>query len=367
VTLGRLGTRLAFQALVSTAAPPTADPVIQARNVTRTFGGRRVVDDISFDVPAGALLGIVGPSGSGKTTTVRMLTGTLGRTEGEIRVLGEDPMRFSRRVRSQIAYMPQLFSLYEDLSAQENVGFVAALYGIGPFARRKRTRRALETVDLFDVRHRLARNLSGGEQRRLELACALVHSPTVLFVDEPTAGVDPLLRQSIWDELRRHRDDGCTLLVTTQYVGEAEYCDRVAMILAGALVALDTPEALRKSVYGGEVIEVHADRPVQPELLANVPGVLAVQQPGPMRLTVTTRDAETTSPQIMEVLRRSGVGVTGLAEYQPSFDDVFSGLVEQRRNGAGANDEAGSRGAHDRVQDGRAVAGGEGRSRPDDA
>ena len=285
--------------------------MIQARNVTRVFDDRRVVDDISFDVPTGTILGIVGPSGSGKTTTVRMLTGTLGRTEGAILVLGEDPMRFSRRARSQIAYMPQLLSLYEDLSAQENVGFVAALYGIGPFARRGRIRRALEVVDLYDVRHRLARDLSGGMQRRLELACALVHSPQVLFVDEPTAGIDPLLRQAIWDELHRLRDEGCTLLVTTQYVGEAEYCDRVAMILDGALVALDTPDALRKSVFGGEVLEVAADRPVDPQLLANVPGVLAVQQRGPQRLTVTTREAATTSPQIMEVLRRAGVGDNG--------------------------------------------------------
>jgi ABC-2 type transport system ATP-binding protein len=328
---------LPFHRFVSSVAPQAPEPVIAARNVTRVFDGRPVVDDISFEVPAGTLLGIVGPSGSGKTTTIRMLTGTLGRTNGEIRVLGEDPMRFSRRARGRLAYMPQLLSLYGDLSVQENVGFVAALYGIGPFARRGRIRRALEIVDLYDVRHRLARDLSGGMQRRLELACALVHSPDVLFVDEPTAGIDPLLRQAIWDELRRLRDAGRTLLVTTQYVGEAEYCDSVAMILDGALVALDTPEALRKSVFGGEVIEVVADRKVHPELLANVPGVLAVQQPADERLTVTTRHAATTSPQIMEVLRRSGVGVVGLEEYQPSFDDVFSGLVEQRRNGNGPN------------------------------
>jgi ABC-2 type transport system ATP-binding protein len=328
-----------------TATAPAADPpIIAARDVTREFSGRRVVDGISFDVPSGAILGIVGPSGSGKTTTVRMLTGTLGRTAGEIRVLGEDPMRFSRRVRGQIAYMPQLLSLYEDLSAQENVGFVAALYGIGPFARGERIRRALEIVDLYDVRHRLARDLSGGMQRRLELACALVHSPTVLFVDEPTAGIDPLLRQVIWDELRRLRDDGCTLLVTTQYVAEAEYCDRVALIVDGALVALDTPDALRRSVFGGEVLEVQADSRLHPEMLADVPGVLAVQQPAPNRLTVTTRDAGTTSPQIMEVLRRAGIAVTGLEEYQPSFDDVFTGLVERLRGGNGNGNGGGGAG-----------------------
>jgi ABC-2 type transport system ATP-binding protein len=324
------GTRLASPVRV-TSATGSNGPIISARGVSRAFNGRRVVSGMSFDVASGTILGIVGPSGSGKTTTVRMLTGTLGRTEGEIRVLGEDPMRFSRSVRARIAYMPQLFSLYEDLSAQENVGFVAALYGIGPFRRRSRIRDALEVVELDAVRHRLARDLSAGMQRRLELACALVHSPEVLFVDEPTAGIDPILRRAIWRELRRLRDDGRTLLVTTQYVSEAEYCDRVALIADGELVALDTPHALRRAVFGGEVLEVNADRDVSPELLAALPGVLAVRQPGPRRLMVTTRDARSTSPQIMESLRRSQIGVLGLEEHRPSFDDVFTGLVERRR------------------------------------
>lgn len=306
--------------------------VISARDVSRAFDGRTVVDGLTFDVPGGTILGVIGPSGSGKTTTVRMLTGTLRRTSGEIDVLGEDPMRFSRRVRGRIAYMPQLFSLYEDLSAQENVGFVAALYGVGPFRRGRRIREALELVDLWDARHRLARDLSGGMQRRLELACALVHRPDVLFIDEPTAGIDPMLRQAIWDELRRLRDEGRTLLVTTQYVSEAEYCDRVALIADGELVALDEPEALRRSVFGGEVLEVDADRDVHPELLAAVEGVHEVRQPAPTKLLVTTQDAATASPQIMEALRRAGVEVRGLEEHQPNFDEVFTGLVERRRS-----------------------------------
>ncbi len=309
----------------------STEPIISARDVSRAFDGRLVVDSLSFDVAPGTILGVVGPSGSGKTTTVRMLTGTLGRNQGEIRVLGEDPWRFSRRTRGRIAYMPQLFSLYEDLSAQENVGFVAALYGIGPFKRRPLIRRALEVVELYDARHRLARDLSGGMQRRLELACALVHSPDVLFVDEPTAGIDPVLRKAIWDELRVLRDEGRTLLVTTQYVAEAEYCDSVAMIVDGRLVALDTPERLRKSVFGGEVIEVNAQRAVDPEMLANVPGVLAVRQTAPRQLMVTTADAGTVGPVIIEALRRAGVAVAGLEEHQPSFDEVFTGLVEQQR------------------------------------
>jgi ABC-2 type transport system ATP-binding protein len=286
---------------------------------------------VTFDVHPATILGVVGPSGSGKTTTIRMLTGTLGRTKGDIRVPGEDPMRFSRRVRGQLAYMPQLFSLYEDLSAQENVGFVAALYGIGPFARTPRIKRALDIVDLLDARHVLARDLSGGMQRRLELACALVHDPEVLFIDEPTAGIDPLLRQAIWDELRRLRSEGRTMVVTTQYVAEAEYCDQVALILDGELVALDAPEALRQLAFGGDVLEIRADRAVGPELLATVAGVDNVRQPNPQTLIATVSDSGALTPRIVEAVRAAGVGMVGIEEHQPTFDEVFAALVERRR------------------------------------
>ena len=312
-------------------AQPSPEPIIVMDRVTRAFGEHLAVRDLSLAVTPGTIVGLIGPSGSGKTTTVRMLTGTLGRTQGGIRVLGEDPMHFSRQARGRIAYMPQLFSLYEDLSAQENVGFVAALYGIGPFKRRRLIRDALQVVDLTDVRNRLARNLSGGMQRRLELACALVHSPDVLFVDEPTAGIDPMLRQAIWDELRRLRDEGRTLLVTTQYVGEAEYCDQVALIADGELVAFDTPDELRRLVFGGEVLEVNAQRTVEPEMLQGIPGILRISQPGPRQLFVTTENAATTTPRIVEALRGHNVEVLGLQEHQPTFDEVFAGLVEQRR------------------------------------
>ena len=325
--------RAALVTMPSAAA--AGDPIISARGVTRAFDDRVAVDDISFDVEPGTILGVVGPSGSGKTTTIRMLTGTLTRTAGEMRVLGEDPMRFSRRVRGRIAYMPQLFSLYEDLSAQENVGFVAALYGIGPFRRRRLIRRALEVVDLFDARHRLARDLSGGMQRRLELACALVHSPDVLFIDEPTAGIDPLLRQSIWEELHSLRDEGRTLLVTTQYVTEAEYCDRVALIVDGELVAHDEPDVLRQMVFGGDVIQIDTTRAVDPDLLTSLAGVKGVRQTSPRQLMITVEDAASLTPTIIDTLRGGGVEVAGIEEHQPTFDEVFTGLVEQRRSRRG--------------------------------
>ena len=319
--------------------PSTAPPIISATGLSRAFDDRYAVRDMTFDVAPGTILGVVGPSGSGKTTTIRMLTGTLSRTDGEIRVLGEDPMEFTRGTRGRIAYMPQQFSLYEDLNAQENVGFVAALYGIGPFRRRGRIRRALEVVELWDVRGRLARDLSGGMQRRLELACALVHEPDILFVDEPTAGIDPLLRQSIWDELRDLRNEGRTLVVTTQYLTEAEYCDRVALIVDGELVALDAPAALRQMVFGGDVLQVDTVRAVDPEDLAGIEGVTNVRQTSPRQLMVTVQDAGTLTPRIIDALRAGGGEVVGIEEHQPTFDEVFTGLVEQRRAQRGASAE----------------------------
>lgn len=337
---------IALAPVVTATRPPVQpgrraadDAIIVADGLTRAFEDHVAVSEVSFDVQPGTILGVVGPSGSGKTTIVRMLTGTLGRTSGDIRVLGQDPMEFSRRVRGRIAYMPQLFSLYTDLSAQENVGFVAALYGIGPFKRRRLIRRALEVVDLHDARHRLARDLSGGMQRRLELACALVHSPDVLFIDEPTAGIDPMLRQSIWDELRELRDQGRTLVVTTQYVSEAEYCDRVALIVDGELVALDDPEALRQMVFGGDVLQIDTSRAADPDMLADVPGVTRVRQTSPRQLFVTVEDAGSLTPHLIDALRGAGVEVAGIEEHQPTFDEVFTGLVEQRRTDRGTTNE----------------------------
>ena len=323
------GTRLAFRPPVQ---PTNGQPIITVDGVTRRFGTLDAIHDVTFGIEQGTILGLIGPSGSGKTTMIRMLTGTLAPTAGRISVMGEEPMRFSRRTREELAYMPQLFSLYPDLTAEENVGFVAALFGISPFRRGRRIRHALEVVDLLHARRRLARDLSGGMQRRLELACALVHDPSTLFVDEPTAGIDPMLRQSIWNELRRLREAGRTLLVTTQYVGEAEYADRVALLAEGELVALDDPASLRQGVFGGEIIELETDKPITPDALAGVEGVNGVRQLAPRRLNVVTADAGRTTPRLVEALGAMGVNVLDADEYQPSFDEVFAELVERRRS-----------------------------------
>ena len=221
-----------------TTKPPPTDPaprdVVVVEGVSRAFGDRVVVRDIDLNVQEGTILGIIGPSGSGKTTTIRMLTGALRPTAGTISVLGERPDRFHRSTRERMGYQPQLFTLYPDLSARENVDFVASMFGLLWPRRRRRTKQVLQLLDLWDARDQRANRLSGGMQRRLELACALVHDPILLFLDEPTAGIDPLLRATIWGELHRLRDAGATLLITTQYVNEAEECDQVALIVRGS-------------------------------------------------------------------------------------------------------------------------------------
>jgi ABC-2 type transport system ATP-binding protein len=314
-------------------------PAIWMRNVTRSFGQVLALDDVSLEVPFGTMLGVIGPSGAGKTTTIRMITGGLEPSSGEVRVLGERPQRFRRHTRERIGYMPQLFVLYPDLTVTENVSFVASLFGMLWRHRQQRVREVLQLVDLWDVRRRRASELSGGMQRRLELACALVHDPQLVILDEPTAGLDPLLRRSIWDELHRLREIGRTLVVTTQYVGEAEECDEVALIAGGRLVAFAPPEDLRRQALGGEVLAVETDRAFDARVLGQIPQVHGVRQPGPRQLWVITEDAGATTPAIVEAVQAAGGEVTSAREYRPSFDEVFAELVQRQE----AADEAAAR------------------------
>jgi ABC-2 type transport system ATP-binding protein len=303
--------------------------LVVMRGVSRSFDGRRVVNGIDLTVPRGTILGIIGPSGAGKTTTIRMLTGALRPTDGDVRVLGVEPRRFQRRDRERIGYMPQLFMLYEDLTAGENVDFVASMFGMLWRKRRKRVRETLKVVDLWDVRKRQAGKLSGGMQRRLELACALVHDPTLIILDEPTAGIDPLLRGSIWDELHRLRDTGQTLLVTTQHISEAEECDAVALIVGGRIVALASPDELRRQATLGDLIDVETATMFDGATLARLPAVIDVRQDGPRHLRIVVNNAGTALPVVVERIKSSGTGVESAREVRLSFDDVFAILVKQ--------------------------------------
>jgi ABC-2 type transport system ATP-binding protein len=307
-----------------------SDP-ISLLHVTRRFGDVVAVDDVSLSLAPGTILGLIGPSGSGKTTILRMLTGSLAPTSGEVRVLGEMPTRFRARTRERLGYMPQNFVLYPELTAGENVSFVGALFGMYLPKRRRRVREVLEMVDLWSVRDRRASQLSGGMQRRLALAAALVHEPEVLFIDEPTAGIDPILRTRIWEELRRQASEGRTFIVTTQYVGEAEHCDGVALLMSGQLLALASPGELRRQVYGGDILDVRTNREINAETLARVPGVLSVRQRGPRGVIVVTEDAGATTPRIVEAVQQNADSVAFIDQYEPSFDELFVQLVERHQ------------------------------------
>jgi ABC-2 type transport system ATP-binding protein len=308
-----------------------ADAAVVIDEVTKRFGDDVAVDGISLTVRTGTILGVIGPSGSGKTTTIRLLTGALAPTDGRVRVLGEDPRAFRRQTRERIGYMPQQFTLYPDLTARENVDFVASLFGILWRTRHRRTREVLQLVDLWDVRGRRAGRLSGGMQRRLELACALVHDPDLMFLDEPTAGIDPILRVRVWEELHRLRDEGGTLLVTTQYVNEAEACDMVALISGGRLIALAEPGDLRREAMGGDVVEIQTTHAFDPAGLADLPMVRTIEQQGPNALRIRVDDASRAMPEVVEAIAQRGGEVASVSEARPSFDEVFAILVERDR------------------------------------
>ena len=299
--------------------------------VTRRFDGTQAVANLDLEIPRGEIVGLVGPSGSGKTTTIRMITGSLSPTSGEVEVLGERPSAFRRRTRERIGYMPQLFSLYPELSARENVDFAAAIYGLVLWRRWRRRDKVLKLLDLWSARNRRASRLSGGMQRRLELAAALVHEPELLILDEPTAGVDPLLRRTVWNELHRLRDTGVTALVTTQYVTEAEECDRVALLSEGRLLAFGTPDELRREALGGEVVEVTMQDIFDAANLHRSTGVLDVRQTGPKTFQLIVDNAATATPDAIQAMSEAGVEVAEVRTLRPSFEEVFSALVERSR------------------------------------
>ncbi len=313
-------------------------PIVSLQNVTRRYGDFAAVEDVTLDVPAGTILGVIGPSGSGKTTLIRMLTGTLEPTSGSLAVLGEVPRKFKRSTREKLGYMPQNFVLYEELTAWENLSFVASLFGLLWPKRGRRVKRLLMLLELWDARSRRARHLSGGMQRRLELACALVHDPVLLFVDEPTAGLDPMLRQKIWAEFRRLREAGRTLVVTTQVVSEATYCDQVAVLSNSRLIALAPPQELRRMASGGDVIQVRTAAAFDGITLEQLPGIREVRQRAPRDFLVIADDGATATPRVVEAIQNAGGTVELTREYQPSFDEVFSTLVA-REAGESAEEE----------------------------
>ena len=340
---------------VAADAPGQGDVTAYMRDVSKTFGDFQAVSELSLQVPRGSLIGLIGPSGCGKTTTIRLLLGVYEPSEGEIRVFGEEPHRFHRVTRERIGYLPQQFVLYPTLSVDENLNFAAAAYGLGPFARRRAKAQVLELVGLTEHRKKLAQDISGGMQRRLALAATLLHEPELIFLDEPTAGIDPILREQFWAEFRRLQQFGRTQVVTTQYVTEAEYCDFVVLLDAGTIVAAGTPADLRRQAAGGELIDATIpglDNSIL-QRLRRLPGVTAVQVRGDSDVRLVTQgDAGELMPQVISTLQEQHREVQAIEERRLSFNEVFVALLEQggRTAGtAGATMAAGEVGADGRT------------------
>jgi ABC-2 type transport system ATP-binding protein len=306
------------------------DAIISAKHLTKKFGDETAVQDVSFDVPRSSIFGFVGPSGSGKTTTIRLLTGVYTPTEGQAIVFDHSPARFTQGERARLGYMPQLFVLYPNLTVWENLNFAASLYGMGLF-RGKRLKEALTFVELYDHRSKLARNISGGMLRRLSLASTLVHDPQLLFLDEPTAGIDPVLRRKFWDHFRELKNQGRTIFITTQYVSEADNCDLVGVQNNGKLLLVDTPQGLRHHAYGGDMVDFRTTQPFDFQAEAMLRSLSFVRaktvRTGSDSMRIIVDQANTAIPELMGWAQQQNIEVQAVDQFMPSFEDVFVELV----------------------------------------
>lgn len=297
--------------------------VIVAKGLTRRFGDFTAVDRVTFSMHAGEVVGYLGPNGSGKTTTIRMLLGLLLPSEGQAEVLGYDIVRQSEQIRERCGYMSQKFGLYQELTVAENLSFYAGVYGV---SQRDRQNQVIDLVGLGGHQNTRVSNLSVGWRQRLALATAIVHNPKILFLDEPTSGVDPNARRSFWDLIYNLVEGGVTALVTTHYMDEAEYCGRIGIMRDGQLLAMDSPSALKESALPGIAWDVIS----QPLLLAleglsNCPCVLRAGLAGDHLRAITPFDVN--EDILREKLAEVGIDEVRLERVEPSLEDVFLSLA----------------------------------------
>ena len=314
-------------------------PAIELDGLTKRFGAFTAVDRVSMSVEQGEIFGFLGANGAGKSTAIRMLCGLLAPTEGTGRVLGIDVARDPEGVKRSIGYMSQRFSLYDDLSVLQNLRFFGGVYGLRGSRARERERWAIEMANLTGKEQRLTRELPGGWKQRLALACAVLHEPRVVFLDEPTSGVDPISRRRFWALIDEMSDQGVTVFVTTHYLDEAEYCHRLALIHAGRLAALGTVSELKEVFSGRAVLEVTAPGLSEAlELIGEQDWALETSVFG-TRVHVVVRDADEGRRRIASLLERSNNAATSIERIVPSLEDVFIHHVEAeeaRRAGSAA-------------------------------
>ncbi len=301
---------------------------VAVKDLEKRFGSFPAVNRVSFEVARGEIFGFLGPNGAGKSTTIRMLCGLLAPSGGSGTVAGFDIRTEAEKIKSHIGYMSQKFSLYEDLTVEENIDFYSGIYRIPVEKRSRRKEWVIEMANLEDHRRALVSVLSGGWKQRLSLGCAILHEPPIIFLDEPTSGVDPTSRRRFWDLIYELSGRGVTVFVTTHYMDEAEYCDRLGLIYRGELIAMDTPEALKIGIMMEEVWEVICDRPQEAmEEIERVSGVKDVALFG-KALHVVAPGKEDVIPAIKRLLDERGYGPKRIERITPSMEDVFVSLIE---------------------------------------
>jgi ABC-2 type transport system ATP-binding protein len=303
---------------------------VSVNNLVKRFGSFVAVDHITFEARAGEVFGFLGPNGSGKSTTIRILCGLLRPTSGEAYVAGLSVAAQPELIRRRIGYMSQKFSLYNDLTVVENVRFFAGMYNVAGSELRRRLAWVLEMAGLAGREHSLTATLSGGWKQRLALGCAILHKPPIIFLDEPTSGVDPLSRRRFWELIQQLRSDGVTVFVTTHYMDEAEYCNRLALIHRGKLIALGTPAQLKQSALRGDLLLVEA-APLGAALAAiqRLPAVREAAVFG-NALHVVVVDAESGGERLRAELASQGFAEVRIQQIRPGLEDAFVALTSQR-------------------------------------
>ena len=297
------------------------------RNLTRTFGDFTAVDHISLEVARGEIFGFLGPNGAGKSTTIKMLCGLLMPTGGSGTVGGYDIITQSEEIKQNIGYMSQKFSLYDDLTVEENINFFSGIYTVPEPKKEERKIWALEMAGLGDKRGALTRTLPGGYKQRLALGCAILHEPPILFLDEPTSGVDPISRRNFWNMIYEMAGAGTTVFVTTHYMDEADYCDRLALIYRGKIIAEGAPNELRKNYMTRDVLEIEADHIVEAMEILEKQGIETAVFGSLLHATV--EDAKVAVPVIYKTLGESNIMVRRVDKIVPSLEDVFVTLIEK--------------------------------------
>jgi ABC-2 type transport system ATP-binding protein len=303
--------------------------VVEVEDLVKTFDSFIAVDHIRFQVEKGEIFGFLGPNGAGKSTTIRMLCGLLLPTSGKGKVAGFDIMKEPEKIKRAIGYMSQKFSLYDDLKVVENLHFFGGIYGLSGSSQKRRENEVLEIIGLQEFRDRITRTLAVGSKQRLALGCAILHEPSVLFLDEPTSGVDPISRRNFWSLIQQMGERGVTTFVTTHYMDEAEYCDRLALIYQGRITAMGTPSELKVRTLSQGIFEVECDPLIAAlDLLKKEPWASesAVFGDG---LHVIGKEGVDVEREIKTLFQKHGILLKRMGRIRPSLEDVFVSLIER--------------------------------------